>query len=170
MPFISRRLCIKDKINGLTFLIDTGADLSVIPFNFFSSGKQKPESEFLLSAPNGSSNETYGFKLLNVDLGLRRKFTHNFVLASVNKAIIGADFLAKFDLIVDLKRKHLLDGNTSLTVSGIVLENGPPFLLIYAINSDYGAILKEFTALTMHLTTNTNPSTMLCITSRQQVA
>ncbi|UYV68207.1 hypothetical protein LAZ67_5003385 [Cordylochernes scorpioides] len=61
------RLFIKDKNSGLQFLIDTGADVSIVPPN------EKRKSDYKLYAANGSEIETYGIKILTLDLGLRRE-------------------------------------------------------------------------------------------------
>ena len=81
------------------FLIDTGADVSVIPKSFVKFFKLN--KDFQLTAANGSIIDTYGTKVVEVDLGLR-SFSHEFILASVNKPIIGADFLSKYGLLPDL--------------------------------------------------------------------
>ncbi|GFQ90225.1 retrovirus-related Pol polyprotein from transposon 297 [Trichonephila clavata] len=80
--------------------------------------KLSPEPLQLLAA-NNSKILTYGSKLLNIDLGLRRKFSWKFLIASVPIPIIGADFLENFGLLVDLKRRKLIDSVTALSISGI---------------------------------------------------
>lgn len=67
-----------------------------------------------LSAANKSSISTYGSTLVDLDIGLRRTFTHPFVIADVSNAIIGADFLATHNILVDLARRRLTDGTTGL--------------------------------------------------------
>ncbi|GFW46771.1 hypothetical protein TNCV_2981271 [Trichonephila clavipes] len=54
----------------------------------------------------------YGLKELN--LGLRRPFIWTFIIADVSSPIIGADFLKHFNLLIDLKKKRLVDVETSL--------------------------------------------------------
>lgn len=46
-----------------------------------------------------------------------------FLIADVTKPIIGADFLYEFDLIVDVRRKKLIDRKTKLEVNGIGCTN-----------------------------------------------
>lgn len=142
MENVSRRLFITDKKNKITFLIDTGADLSVLPYTLFFSHKIDPD--MYLSAANGTRINSYGRKLLEVDLGLRRPFLHEFILAAVDRPIIGADFLASFGIIVDLKTKKLLDPQTSLSVSAVPAIVNTPTPLHYSIDNEYGKILKEF--------------------------
>ena len=75
-------------------------------------------SDYKMYAANGSTISTYGVRIFELDLGLRRAFTWKFVVADVAKPIIGADFLDHFGLLVDLKRRRLLDNTTSLSSRG----------------------------------------------------
>ncbi|UYV65493.1 hypothetical protein LAZ67_3004513 [Cordylochernes scorpioides] len=102
------RLFIKDKISGSQFLIDSGADVSIFPI----AHPRCQKSDYKLYAANGSESETYGIKYLTLDLGLRREFQWPFVIAKVNKGIIGADFLNKFNLLIDINRKRQLNART----------------------------------------------------------
>ncbi|XP_055951489.1 uncharacterized protein LOC129987546 [Argiope bruennichi] len=106
------RLFVKDKNTGLRFLVDSGADVSLIP----ATHRNKTTDDFKLYAANGTEIPTYGIKILNLNLGLRREFKFPFILAKVDKAIIGADFLNKFKLLIDIHNKQLIDGITNLSV------------------------------------------------------
>ena len=64
------RLFIFDRLKKLNCLIDTGADISVIPRNEFTNFKKDKDS--YLTAANGSIISTYGKKILNVSLNFRR--------------------------------------------------------------------------------------------------
>ncbi|GFT96556.1 transposon Ty3-G Gag-Pol polyprotein [Trichonephila clavipes] len=80
--------------------------------------KLSPEPLQLFAA-NNSKILTYGSKLLNIDLGLRGDLCWKFLIASVPILIIGANFLENFGLLVDLKRRKLIDSVTTLSLSGI---------------------------------------------------
>lgn len=71
--------------------MDTGADLSILPNSIFNGSSKV--SDFHLSAANGTNIKTFGIKLLVLNIGLRRNFKHEFILADVNRPILGADFL-----------------------------------------------------------------------------
>ncbi|GFV78525.1 retrotransposable element Tf2 155 kDa protein type 1 [Trichonephila clavipes] len=70
-----------------------------------------------------------------------------FIIANVSKAIIGADFLKKFGLLVDLKRKCLTDPLTSLSLFGKIVII-PNFSLTTIVSSGYDSsitkLLSEF--------------------------
>ncbi|GFT79137.1 transposon Ty3-I Gag-Pol polyprotein [Trichonephila clavipes] len=61
-----------------------------------------------------------GLKILTLDLGLRRPFQWPFIIAKVERGIIGADFLQKFQLLIDLHNRKLIDGVTNLSIKGEV--------------------------------------------------
>ena len=63
-----QRLFINDRKTGLRFLVDSGADISVIP----TTKKTKPTS-LTLYAANGSTIKTFGTKNLTLDLGIRKE-------------------------------------------------------------------------------------------------
>ena len=78
-----------------SFLVDSGADVSVYPATAVqkSSFKQSPSS---LQAANGSSIRTFGKKTFSLCFpGLR--VLHEFLLADVHKPILGTDFFRAND-------------------------------------------------------------------------
>ncbi|GFX70239.1 hypothetical protein TNCV_4616761 [Trichonephila clavipes] len=77
-------------------------------------------SQYKLYAANGNEIPTYGLKILTLDLGLRRPFQWPFIIAKVKRGIIGADFLQKFQLLIDLHNRKLIDGVTNLSIKGEV--------------------------------------------------
>ncbi|GFS64195.1 transposon Ty3-G Gag-Pol polyprotein [Trichonephila clavipes] len=112
------RLFVKDRETGCQFLVDSGADVSILPWT-----KKKGEcqaSQYKLYAANGTEISTYGLKILTLDLGLRRPFQWPFIIAKVKRGIIGADFLRKFQLLIDLPNRKLIDGVTNFSIKGEV--------------------------------------------------
>ena len=51
-----------------------------------------------------------------LNFGLRRSFDHVFVVADVSEPILGIDFIEKFNLIIDVANKKIIDPNTMLEV------------------------------------------------------
>ncbi|GFT71695.1 hypothetical protein TNCV_1081631 [Trichonephila clavipes] len=88
LPGRKFRLFVKDRETGCQFLVDSGADVSILPWT-----KTK---------------------------GLRRPFQWPFIIAKVERGIIGADFLQKFQLLIDLHNRKLIDGVTNLSIKGEV--------------------------------------------------
>lgn len=126
-------------------MIDTGSDVSCWPQ---VRPRIKNATNFVLSAANGSSIKTYGSKVFSINLGLRRDFKWSFIIADVSKPIIGADFLQHFGLIVDIKRKILIDPLTSLTSSGHTSRCSLPVIKSISGNSKFHKLLEEFKIIT----------------------
>jgi hypothetical protein len=106
-PKPQHRLFVTDASTGTQYLVDTGAEISVLPKHFLGKSCQPIEGNILFAA-NNTSIQVYGSKLLIVDLKLRRTFKWVFTVADVRKPILGADFLSHYHLLPDLKR-----GNSS---------------------------------------------------------
>ncbi|XP_023244427.1 uncharacterized protein LOC111642322 [Centruroides sculpturatus] len=109
------RLFVYDPTSRRHYLIDSGSDICVLPYNA-AMALRAPASLTLYSA-NNSPIKTYGTKLITVSLNLRRQFTWPFVIANVSKPIIGADFIRHFGLLIDLKNARITDPLTSLTTT-----------------------------------------------------
>jgi len=99
------------------FIIDSGSVLSLIPISIFKNKRYK-RSDFRLYAANKSVIDTYGTVNISFDLNLHRKFNWSFIIANVQSAIIGADFLTHFGLLLDLKGRRLIDSTTSNCTQG----------------------------------------------------
>ncbi|GFW53838.1 retrovirus-related Pol polyprotein from transposon opus [Trichonephila clavipes] len=147
LPGRKFRLFVKNRETGCQFLVDSGADVSILPWK-----KTKGEcqaSQYKLYAANGTEIPTYGLKILTLDLGLRRPFQWPFIIAKVKRGIIGADFLQKFQLLIDLHNRKLIDGVTNLSIKGEVAtiqENND--LSIVNRASKYFNLLKSYPDLT----------------------
>lgn len=142
----SRRLCVFDRINNIRFLIDTGSDVSILPAN--RRDRNKSPIPFVLHAANSTNIKTFDTRFLHVDLGLRRRYAWNFLVADVTTAIIGADFLSYFGLMVDLKHRRIVDGTTNLKAAGGVVHS--PLHDVTTINYDhpFRQLLAEFQVIT----------------------
>lgn len=108
------RLIILNKKSKIKYLVDTGADVSVLPGTHVRTVNK--DDNFKLYAANGSPIGTYGTKNINVNLELRINFSWDFIIADMHNAILEADFLRNFNLLVDLKNKQILDSITQLRV------------------------------------------------------
>ncbi|GBN54905.1 Transposon Ty3-I Gag-Pol polyprotein [Araneus ventricosus] len=111
-----RRLYVQDRVTKTQFLVDTGSDVSCYPKSYLNEVLKLQGTP--LFAANGSHIKTFGSKLLSLDLGLQRKLQWPFVISDITKPIIGADFLQQFGLLVDLKKRCLLDPITNFKCMG----------------------------------------------------
>lgn len=138
----SRRLFVHDKETGLRFLIDTGADLSVFPR--LQNGGSHGKTSYQLSAANGTPIATYGMVTRVLNLGLRRDFPWQFVVADVSRPILGADFLAHYGLIPDLQQGRLIDSKTKLASQGVISACEISPIKAISGTSPFHALLERF--------------------------
>ena len=97
--------------------MDTGSDVSCFPRKLLHERSQP--TGYNLSAANNSTIHTYGFIQLTLDLGLRRDFVWQFIIADVSSPIIGSDFLAHYNLLPDCRALRLIDNETKCSAPGL---------------------------------------------------
>ncbi|GBN38220.1 Transposon Ty3-G Gag-Pol polyprotein [Araneus ventricosus] len=136
------RLVIHDRPSGLNFLVDTGADISVVPPS--SAELCKPKSLLNLLAANGTKINTYGTRNLSLNIGLRRIFPWSFIIADVSRPILGADFLTHYGIIIDLKSKCLKDQQTTLTSTGKISTDNTPSITALKLSLNFNDLIREY--------------------------
>ena len=93
--------------------MDTGSAKTIIPFSYANDIELAP---LRLSAANGSIIHAYGYSNVNLAFKkVRRAHDWQCMVADVVTPLIGADFLNNVGLIVDVKRRRLLDPETNST-------------------------------------------------------
>ncbi|GFW93628.1 transposon Tf2-9 polyprotein [Trichonephila clavipes] len=127
--------------SGQKFLIDSGSEICVIPPS--PTMNKSPQSNFLFAA-NNTKIPAYGMVRKELNLGLRRPFIWTFIIADVSSPIIGADFLKHFNLLIDLKKKRLVDVETSLFTSCVFSDIIQPSILTVDANISFKNILSEY--------------------------
>ena len=142
----ARRIFLTDQKTKMALLVDTGADLCVFPRTKVRYQLQK--CKYKLYAANGSCIATYGTITLELNFGLRRNFKWRFVVADVGRSIIGMDFLSYYGLLVDVRRKLLVDETTQLTAKGSNTGGEVAEVSTTHSNSLYYKILVEYPELT----------------------
>lgn len=149
----TNRFTIYDPTSQITFLIDTGADLSTVTPT--AAKNIKPRNHKLYAA-NGSEIQTHGEELIRLDLNFRREFFWNFIVAEVTIPIIGADFLSHYDLLVDTRRKKLVDNQTKLESKGNIFTAQILSIKACSTSDPYTSLLNKYKTL---VTLNTNTTT-----------
>jgi hypothetical protein len=96
-------------------LIDTGAQVSLIPASASdrrnAASTTCQSSPLQLSAANGSRIPSYGTRASRVSIG-DRLFSVTLVIADVRRPILGADFLRRHNLLVDVFGQRLIDARS----------------------------------------------------------
>ena len=140
----SRLFFVSDTHTHTHFLVDTGSEVSAIPPT--PGDRTRPPDTLALTVVNNSSIHTYGQRSLTLNLGLRRSLPWIFVIADVQKPILGADFLQHYGLTVDMHKHKLIDTHTRLQVQGILSSGTSPrtSLCPKDLSNPYLALLSEF--------------------------
>lgn len=138
---------IYDRKNHAKFLIDSGADISVVPPTAAERNLTYAHPHRLFAA-NGTAIKMYGKRRIDIDLGLRRQFTWEFYIAEVTSAIIGADFIAHYELLIDLKEGKLIDKITNLSSRCTIGQIKTEQISTYDKSSPIADLLSEFVDIT----------------------
>ena len=83
-------LFLRDSVSKRQFLIDTGAEVSVLPATGLDTCTRQPGPPLL--ATNGSSIRTYGMHKLSFHFA-SNKYQWSFIVINVTRPLLGADFL-----------------------------------------------------------------------------
>ena len=138
----SRLFYVTDRTTGTRFLVDTGAGVSVLPPS--TSDRCKP-APLTFQAVNQSSYLTFGEKSMTLDIGLCRSYRWIFIIGDIPTPIFGADFLAHFNLEVDVRNRQLLDSITGLSLCGIQSTMPSPHpALQFPAATPYRDLLRNF--------------------------
>ena len=120
------------------YLVDTGACRSLIPRKYVPNPGRKGKP---LKAANGSRINTYGFRQQSIDVG-GRHYKWKFLVADVFLPILGADFLAAYHLLVDVRRKMIYPAADNGGPKRPLPQPEPT--QIASIQDDYSDLIKEF--------------------------
>nr|VZI15286.1 unnamed protein product [Spirometra erinaceieuropaei] len=112
-----RTFYVCDSVTRRRFLVDTGAQITVVPptpadRRFLSPSFHPPSCQLF-------PHSHFWSLALTLNIGLRQSFSWIFVIADVPHAILDSDFLAELDPLVDCGRSRLLDRTTGLSVRGL---------------------------------------------------
>lgn len=106
-------LFVLDKASKRRFLVDTGAQVSVIPATWLD--RRQRSSNMSLKAANGTSIPTYGVR--NITIRLKdRNYEARLIVADVQRPLLGADFLRQHNLLVDMRGQRLIEGETYASI------------------------------------------------------
>ena len=122
----SNAFFLLDALTGLCFLIDTGACRSLLPKSKVHSGCS-PGTDHHLIAANGTRILTYGYKSMRLSFG-GSAYQWDFIVADVSIPIIGAKFLANFNLLVDVGNRRLVDTSTLASTAMMTSPSRSPTL------------------------------------------
>ena len=135
--------------------MDTGAGVSLVPQEIVRGAILQPTAVRITTA-SGAPLPTHGEVLLSIAIpALRRSFLWWFVVADVTTPLLGHDFLAHHNLLVDCASQSLLDSVTSLRSTGSPVDApGPGAFLVnqsHDLSPKVQTLLQQFPSLLMPL-------------------
>ncbi|GFN79523.1 Pol polyprotein [Plakobranchus ocellatus] len=144
-PHQPNTFSVVDRLSGRSYLVDTGAEVSVYPASVQERKSQPPSST--LTAANGTSIHTWGKRKVFLAIGQKGQYKHEFYLADVTRPILGADFFIKHGLAIDLRGKRLLSIDN---MSILLRETKSPLTLSglgFPLKHEYDSLLQQFPEL-----------------------
>ena len=146
---------VQDLRNGRQYLVDTGAEFSILPASFEDKRRLPPLEN--LEAANGSLVHVYGRRNTTLNFGQGKTYTHTFLLADVTKPLLGVDFFNSNNIGIDTKGRRMYDissgdwfGGGSSASSGKTICPVESF----GDRDSFGSILDEFPEITSPTFTN----------------
>ena len=131
---------LRDKQSGRLFLVDTGAEYSLIPH-----WSHSPPSGPPLEGAAGRHISSWGFREQTVIFN-GKSFKFNFLLAGVTRPILGNDFLAFHGLLVDPARRRVMQAADLSIIGG---SSGPGGLIAHlsSVDPEVRKLLSETPAI-----------------------
>ena len=120
------------------YLIDSGASISIIP----KQQGDKKDPWQILKAANGTAIPTYGTTEKDIVLSKNLTIKHEFTIADVTTPILGADFMAKNKIWLNMHKQEIMHEDTGTVVKGIG-ANSCIYNIEQIINDKTKAILKK---------------------------
>lgn len=127
--------------------MDSGAEVSVVPPDG-EEGDAPACPAYDLLAANNTPIATYGTRSLHLALSPHRRFFWSFVVAEVEKPILGVDFLTAHDLLIDPRGRRLVHRPSGTIISALPCGDLTPAITHLHQVSPYHLLLQEFPLLT----------------------
>lgn len=149
-------LYVRDRVSRRRFLVDTGAEISVLPAT--RSDKLSNSQGAKLTAANGSCIRTFGKRIISLHFN-KCHFQWTFTVAEVSQPLLGADFLRAHSLLVDVKGQRLINPSdfTSINLHSITTAAPPHLDAIASADDEFAKLLAEFPEITTPAFDNPTP-------------
>ena len=142
----SRLLFVTDRTSGQRYLVDAGAEVSVLPATRID--RQTFTKGLPLRAANGSAIPTFGKRTLSLHFGLRKNLKWTFII-SANQLLVQI-FFREHGLLIDLKHHRMYDSEAPCSsIPAYLSDLEAPYLNYFSTaHNRYYAILRNFSQLT----------------------
>jgi len=130
----------------IDFIVDSGAEKSLLPSSIVPEDMRFPSSVQLVSAA-GDVIPSFGHVCLPVSIrALRRDFKVDFILTDT-KPILGADFLTAYGLNLDMKHRKLVDPLANIAAELLPSRSSRPQIFISSTQSADSFLTTNFPQL-----------------------
>ena len=146
---VADSLTFHDTTSNCSFLVDTGAEVSILHATTDERLKQPMLRELL--AANGSTIKCYGEQTLHIHVSTCT-YLWKFLVAVVKRALLGADFMTHSSLLVDVQNRLLVHPTEFVTLP-LLRTRHPPTVTGLAFvaaedKSKLSQLLDEFQSIT----------------------
>ena len=138
-------LHVQDTTTGNKFLVDTGAEVSIVlprPEDL----QNHPQPNRSLVAANGSPIDTYGARKMVLSIN-RANFTWTFRIAKAHTCILGADFMRAHSLVPDLVNKRLICLKNLKILHGSLIPTHTVKITAISVQNEFTTMLRSRPAL-----------------------
>ena len=151
----NRLLYARDRASRRRFLVDTGAEISVIPAT--RADKLSSNQGAKLTAANGSCIRTFGKRKIPLQFN-KRRFQWTFTVAEVSQPLLGADFLRAHSILVDIKGQRLIDSSDFTSIGLHSITTAAPHLdSIASAGDEFAKLMADFPEITTPSFDNPTP-------------
>ena len=106
---------IKDDHSGTKFLVDTGAQRSILPATSWDKRGGRGEG---LKAANQTTIATYGTRMVMLKFG-DTLYEHEFTIADLPHRFLGMDFFENNNISIDTKKRELFKRGDGATICAV---------------------------------------------------
>ena len=119
----SKLVRVHDSQSGESYLVDIGAEISLLPptGNDRKFGTRGPP----LRAANNTDIASFGERTKSLKFGTKT-LCWKFNVADVSQPILGADFLCHHGLLVEVRRRRLINADTFETTEAFAVSEKVP--------------------------------------------
>ena len=153
----SKLFRVHDSQSGESYLVDTGAEISLLPPT--DNDRKFRTIGLPLRAANNTDIAYFGERTKSLKLGTKT-LCWKFNVADVSQPILGADFLCHHGLLVDVRRRRLINAETFKTTEAFAVSDKVPTISVVKCSSaaqDFERLIDEHPAITSPTFSNATP-------------
>ena len=153
---------VQDQRNGRQYLVDTGAEFSILPAS--QEDKKRLVPSEALEAANGTTVPVFGRRNITLDFGRGRVFSHSFLLADVTKPLLCVDFFNTNNIRIDTRGRRMFNLSNCGWLGGEKESSGATICSL-DLFGDFPDILSHRSRIKMSVTESNTTSRLRALLS-----